>query len=1858
MSQKGSFQLTTSKATKIKTLALVKQNAIHGALLSSDSLRPEAIVHEADPEVAPIKSSDVQSADSLQKVPTAFSSGFGWLVDVSKKARNLFSPKGISDKVTSKSHLSNKESDTWKSIECSSRCSTTTEFFSPESEGANSKLSCSSGTLWSCSSDDLTSCCESESNLGNRSFRKLDTRPLGETVAIIQSAATKKLRMVRQESGHVLNSKTVSQEHTEKKIEGRPKNHNIGEVKGQIRLQEMDNYMKADSAMGMKTTFFEVVVDRPAHLELSQKYGAKSDDHDMERLAKVKPHSQRDEKHFGMDLKDFKSILSNANSNDQDMEKKDVKMQNLNGIHQLQLDKETGIKFNCHGTQQTSEKDTIKTLDQHKLQSDFASPTKEIDDNGKAYKAISKWTTSQRKGELLNGTMREMKQKMYRADDDSQSRIQVKIENEHNEELNALNGIQYGSKTPGPSFKHKDMIHQQIESKTGKGVVIIHEFQNRQKKSSAEKDEFDIQSLNTQNGLLQSQTIPNNKSEAALLHSEDWAVAIDHQIGVGTLLRDEGNLIFPTEELVKELQGTNELETPKNSRSIAVDGTKIDVVTQCLKENIIGLMGHSEGLTEISSESRHEYQVLTEDGNKEFKPETSSRILMESLSSSQIDFNIKCKGSSDIEKHIKNQIKNLVKMRKDEITKQSLEGDSNNLQNAIRKCSLNIVKAIQSLEFKIYKPTAVIINETSSATQIMSLERLEKSNVQHVKSSETVLGVLKEIPSAERTLVSAIGEKVKNQIIEICVGSKSPNLPLKTNDQQELDPKNGAVNRDEYGSQLSLEGKVKMESGLIEITQMSQTTQRLAATVDRRMEASLKVHGKIKLEDAFQNNVISEDKIKDNQSTIQKPPGPEAFLDIKIKQEELKDVSETTISSTVAFHQFEPSHKDVDGNERKLIKMEALHSKKIESKGDMAKLSDSELNFKSSLSFKTLDPQNKYLTKTQSDITCKSATKAEVKHDLEGDQPESVISLDEIARGTLKQYLSLPKSKSLKELQTKEVLEKSGNKLNGIDNSDAKLELKIKDDYRAIVNAGDKTISTVLEDLLILQESSNSREEPILDSGRIIKEVNKVSTHVKGEHWLTSASDAKDAGVIQEVLPVLFESPSLKTQQMHVDKTRKVSNNSIERTNFVHENTDKESNKDLAIKASSRQMPKVAGEPLTRNISKMSLKSLNDDVDISDKIKMSNYKQTAKPKKSKRNARSMDIIELSYPELCNSSYNLTEYPSNLKPEAMTTPRKFHSRIRFMDIAELSSPEGNTTLTDHHHTGLSDLRMEKEDTSMSSATLAHVKPLTPKNMVKNEQAVKTFNRISRWDEAPKRSEPYERPRGSWALQSRIYDKAQTNDRALSSTRSQPVFHQTSKGGIIEDDPNKKRSREFQGTKTPKESTEISEGEFKLPADLYDQRESLLKAGETKSEPEKSEAGSRSRESTRTPSKSSFEDDAKFWRYSDKIKVKDQQIESFVQSQTSLIDGSRSGSQIPLRPGKKDSAEWEKMNVGKGAKIQKAQNSFHADNFTDSTEHSEGELPADFNKQRESLLKAGKIEREPEKSEAGSISRESTQTPRKSTFEEDAKSWRYSDKIKVKDNQIESLVPSQTSLIDGSRTEPQIPLSPAKKDSADLEKVHHIEHAKIGKPEPSFDEEDSAGSTEPSEGEFELPAALNKQRESLLKAGKTESDLEKRDADSRSRKSKRTPTKSPFEDDAKSWRYSDKIKVIDNQIESLVPSQTSLIDGSRTGPQIPLSQAKKDSADLEKVHHIDVLKSANQSLHLTRKIRRSRRSLVKVNLNCPRTLQNKENHFLKPARLKAIWRKETLIQEVVKVNERPPNPLLKTTENPGGILTKSR
>ncbi|KAL7675738.1 hypothetical protein ACOME3_002005 [Neoechinorhynchus agilis] len=1424
MSQKESFQLTTSKATKIKTLALVKQNAIHGALLSSDSLRPEAIVLEADPQLAPIKSSDVQSADSLQKVPTAFSSGFGWLVDVSKKTRNLFSPKGISDKVTSKSHLSNKESDAWKSIECSSRCSTTTEFFSPESEGANSKLSCSSGTLWSCSSDDLTSCCESESNLGNRSVRKLDTRPLGETVATIQSAATKKLRMVRQESGHVLNSKTISQEYTEKKIEGRPRNHNIGEVKGQIRLQEMDNYINADNAMGMKTAFFEVVVDRPAQLDLSQKYGAESDDHDMERLAKVKPHSQRDEKHFGMDVKDFKSILSNANSNDQDMEKKDVKMQNLNGIHQLQLDKETGIKFNCHGTQQTSEKDTIKTLDQHKLQSDFASPTKEIDDNGKAYKAISKWTTSQRKGELLNGTMREMKQKMYRADDDSQSRIQVKIENEHNEESNALNGIQYGSKTPGPSFKHKDMIHQQIESKNGKSVVIIHEFQNRQKKSSAEKDEFDIQSLNTQNGLLQSQTIPNNKSEAALLHSEDWAVAIDHQIGVGTLLRDEGNLIFPTEEIVKELQGTNELETPKNSRSIAVGGTKIDVVTQCLKENIIGLMGHGEGLTEISSESRHEYQVFTEEGNKEFKPETSSRILMESLSSSQIDYNIKCKSSSDIEKHIKNQIKNLVKMRKDEITKRSLEGDSNNLQNAIRECSLNIVKAIQSLEFKIYKPTAMIINETSSATQIMSLERLEKSKAQHVKSSETVLGVFKEIPSAERTLVSAIGEKVKNQIIEISVGSKSPNLPLETNDQQELDPKNGAVNRDEYGSQLSLEGKVKMESGLIEITQMSQTTQRLAATVDRRVEASPKVQGKIKLEDTFQNNVISEDKIKDNQSTIQKPPGREAFLDIKIKQEELKDVSETTISSTVAFHQFEPSHKDVDGNERKLIKMEALHSKKIESKGDMAKLSDSELNFKSSLSFKTLDPQNKYLTKTQSDITCKSATKAEVKHDLEGDQPESVISLDEIARGTLKQYLSQPKSQSLKELQTKEVLEESGNKLNGIDNSDAKLELKIKDDYRAIINAGDKTISTALEDLLILRESSNSRVEPKLDGGRIIKEVNKVSTHVKGEHWLISASDAKDAGVIQEVLPVLFESPSLKTQQMHVDKTRKVSNNSIERTNFVDENTtflhfDKESNKDLAIKASPRQMPKVSGEPLTRNISKMSLKSLNDDVDISDKIKMSNDKQTAKPKNSKRNARSMDIIELTSPELCNSSYNLTEYPSKLKPEAMTTPRKFHSRIRFMDIAELSSPEGNTTLTDHHHTGECDLRMEKEDTSRSSATLAQVKPITPKNMVKNEQAIKTFkdhttalNRISRWDEAPKRSEPYERPRGSWALQSRIYDKAQTNDIALSSTGSHPVFHQTSKGSIIEYDPNKKRSREFQGTKTPKESTEISEGNF--------------------------------------------------------------------------------------------------------------------------------------------------------------------------------------------------------------------------------------------------------------------------------------------------------------------------------------------------------------------------------------------------------------------------------------------------------------
>ncbi|KAL7677701.1 hypothetical protein ACOME3_003940 [Neoechinorhynchus agilis] len=382
----------------------------------------------------------------------------------------------------------------------------------------------------------------------------------------------------------------------------------------------------------------------------------------------------------------------------------------------------------------------------------------------------------------------------------------------------------------------------------------------------------------------------------------------------------------------------------------------------------------------------------------------------------------------------------------------------------------------------------------------------------------------------------------------------------------------------------------------------------------------------------------------------------------------------------------------------------------------------------------------------------------------------------------------------------------------------------------------------------------------------------------------------------------------------------------------------------------------------------------------------------------------------------------------------------------------------------------------------------------------------------------------------------------------------------------------------------ESTEPSEGEFELPVALNKQRESLLKAGKTESDLEKRDADSRSRKSKRTPTKSPFEDDAKSWRYSDEIKVNDNQIESLVPSQTSLIDGSRTGPQIPLRPGKKHFAELEEVHHHEGAKIDKPEPSFDEEDSAKSTKPSEGEfeLPADLTKQRESLLKAGKTESELEKGDADSRSRKNTRTHSKSSFEDDGKSWRYSDKIKVKDNQIESLMPSQTSVIDGSRTGTQIPLSPAKKDSADLEKVHHIERAKIGKPEPSFDEEDSAESTEPSEGEFELPAALNKQRESLLKAGKTESDLEKRDADSRSRKSKRTPTKSPFEDDAKSWRYSDKIKVKDNQIESLVPSQTSLIDGSRTGPQIPLSPAKKDSVDLEKVHHIERAKIGKPEL----------------------------------------------------------------------------
>ncbi|KAL7678182.1 hypothetical protein ACOME3_004410 [Neoechinorhynchus agilis] len=148
------------------------------------------------------------------------------------------------------------------------------------------------------------------------------------------------------------------------------------------------------------------------------------------------------------------------------------------------------------------------------------------------------------------------------------------------------------------------------------------------------------------------------------------------------------------------------------------------------------------------------------------------------------------------------------------------------------------------------------------------------------------------------------------------------------------------------------------------------------------------------------------------------------------------------------------------------------------------------------LSFKTLEPQNKYLTKNQSDIMCKSATKAEVRHDLEENQSESVISHNEIARDTLKKYLSLPKSESFKETQTDEVLEKSLNKLSG----------------RAIINALDKTIRTVLKYLLILQESSDSRVEPIPDSGRMIKEV----SNVKSNHWLTSTRDDKEGSVIQE----------------------------------------------------------------------------------------------------------------------------------------------------------------------------------------------------------------------------------------------------------------------------------------------------------------------------------------------------------------------------------------------------------------------------------------------------------------------------------------------------------------------------------------------------------------------------------------------------------------------------------------------------------------------------------------------------------------------------------------------------------------------
>ncbi|KAL7669476.1 hypothetical protein ACOME3_010134 [Neoechinorhynchus agilis] len=141
-----------------------------------------------------------------------------------------------------------------------------------------------------------------------------------------------------------------------------------------------------------------------------------------------------------------------------------------------------------------------------------------------------------------------------------------------------------------------------------------------------------------------------------------------------------------------------------------------------------------------------------------------------------------------------------------------------------------------------------------------------------------------------------------------------------------------------------------------------------------------------------------------------------------------------------------------------------------------------------------------------------------------------------------------------------------------------------------------------------------------------------------------------------------------------------------------------------------------------------------------------------------------------------------------------------------------------------------------------------------------------------------------------------------------------------------------------------------------------------------------------------------------------------------------------------------------------------------------------------------------------------------------------------------------------LIEGIKTRPQIPLRLVTKDSAELGKAFLGEGVKIDIVQLSLHPDDSTKSTETSEGEFETPVDRNKQRE-LLKAGKTEGEPEKRYEHSSSGSS-RTPIKSSFEEDTESWRYSDKIRVKDYQIESLVPSQMCLIEGISAGPKIPL------------------------------------------------------------------------------------------------------